>query len=216
MANGLCPKCGNKKPYKYSYCQRCSTKWLRIWRRNNKNYRLLSKEEKKRHIARAYTQSYIKTGKLTPQPCRECGNPITQPHHIDYNKPLEIVWLCRQHHIEHHRKEREAKASKCRRCGRIKPLRTRCKVCRKKWFTKWRPTYTPKPPSHTQREKIRIRAATRYAIRSGKLVRQPCETCGNPFSEPDHGGRYDDPFAVRWFCRKHHLQNHNGAWKRIS
>lgn len=214
MAKGLCPKCGRRKPKQFGYCQPCSTAVLRQWRRKNKNYRLLSKEEKKRHIARAYAQSYIKKGKLVQQPCRDCGNPNTQPHHVDYDKPLLVIWLCRKHHIAHHRKEREAKGSRCRTCGRPKPLRSRCLTCRQKWFIKWKPSYTPKPLTPQQKAKLRIRAATRYAIKSGKLLRQPCEICGNPNSEPDHGKHYDDPFAVRWFCRKHHIQHHGGSWNK--
>lgn len=33
-----------------------------------------------------------------------CGI-IGERHHKDYNKPLDIIWLCKKHHLELHRKE---------------------------------------------------------------------------------------------------------------
>ena len=36
------------------------------------------------------------------QPCEICGEPRADRHHDDYDKPLDIRWLCRPHHIQHH------------------------------------------------------------------------------------------------------------------
>lgn len=36
----------------------------------------------------------IKTGKVKPQPCEVCGHPVTEGHHHDYSKPLDVKWLC--------------------------------------------------------------------------------------------------------------------------
>jgi hypothetical protein len=45
----------------------------------------------------------IKTGKLKRQPCEVCGSTENiHGHHDDYEKPLEVRWLCARHHrIEH-------------------------------------------------------------------------------------------------------------------
>jgi hypothetical protein len=32
-----------------------------------------------------------------------CGDPDAHAHHEDYSKPLEVRWLCTQHHNEAHR-----------------------------------------------------------------------------------------------------------------
>lgn len=35
--------------------------------------------------------------------CRVDGcNELGERHHPDYSKPLEIVWLCREHHLREH------------------------------------------------------------------------------------------------------------------
>jgi len=52
-------------------------------------------------IARSYLNVYIKRGKISKGFCF-CGKPGEEAHHEDYSKPLEVIWLCREHHIEKH------------------------------------------------------------------------------------------------------------------
>lgn len=53
--------------------------------------------------ARSYAQVYKKRGKLIPEACsvKGCLMP-SQMHHHDYSKPLEVEWMCRKHHLQHH------------------------------------------------------------------------------------------------------------------
>lgn len=53
---------------------------------------------------RALTRSFIKSGKLVRQTCEVCGAVKAEAHHDDYNKPLDVRWLCRYHHREHHKR----------------------------------------------------------------------------------------------------------------
>lgn len=46
----------------------------------------------------------IRDGKLYSEPCQECGKNITQAHHDDYMKALNIRWLCAAHHKQWHKK----------------------------------------------------------------------------------------------------------------
>ena len=50
--------------------------------------------------------SAIKSGKLIPQPCKVCGKIPTEGHHSDYNKPLDVIWLCVEHHHDWHKKNK--------------------------------------------------------------------------------------------------------------
>lgn len=41
---------------------------------------------------------------LKKQPCEMCGNTDkVEAHHEDYEKPLDVIWLCSKHHKEIHR-----------------------------------------------------------------------------------------------------------------
>ena len=60
------------------------------------------------------TEKAIKRGTLVPGPCEVCGitgtmedgRNIVQAHHDDYNKPLDVRWLCQEHHHEWHKSNR--------------------------------------------------------------------------------------------------------------
>jgi hypothetical protein len=43
------------------------------------------------------------------------------------------------------------------------------------------------------------------AIRDGKLVRKPCEVCGNEKSQAHHED-YSKPLEVVWLCKPHHFE----------
>ena len=51
---------------------------------------------------RAVTHRALKSGELEKQPCLICENLEVQAHHLDYTNPLDIEWLCMQHHAEKH------------------------------------------------------------------------------------------------------------------
>jgi hypothetical protein len=55
--------------------------------------------------------------------------------------------------------------------------------------------------------KKRARNAVTYAMRTGRLVVQPCEQCGDPKSQAHHDD-YAKPLDVRWLCRTHHNHAH--------
>lgn len=55
-----------------------------------------------KYRARKAVDNALRRGKLTKKPCDVCGNPKVDAHHEDYNKPLEVRWLCRKHHVLAH------------------------------------------------------------------------------------------------------------------
>jgi hypothetical protein len=54
-----------------------------------------------------------------------------------------------------------------------------------------------------------------YAVRTGRMIRMPCETCGTTEQVHAHHDDYSRPLDVRWLCRIHHTQHH-AAVRNIS
>lgn len=65
-------------------------------------YSELSEDQKKKSNARSMANSYQVRGLLIQQPCKVCGDPNSEKHHIDYDKPLKVEWYCRNHHLALH------------------------------------------------------------------------------------------------------------------
>ena len=62
----------------------------------------LQKQKSARHVlAKA-----IRHGKITkPARCSKCQREcVPDGHHIDYSRPLDVIWLCRQCHSAEHTK----------------------------------------------------------------------------------------------------------------
>ena len=71
----------------------------------HKNKREKYKEENKEKIkAHEILNSAIKSGTVIRFPCKECGNVKVDAHHEDYSKPLDVIFLCRKHHLILHRR----------------------------------------------------------------------------------------------------------------
>lgn len=43
----------------------------------------------------------VREGRLQKQPCWVCGEKAVA-HHPDYDRPLDVVWLCQPHHKQAH------------------------------------------------------------------------------------------------------------------
>lgn len=54
-------------------------------------------KKKARHIV----SNAIRDGKIQRLPCTICGG-VAEAHHDDYDKPLDVIWLCSKHHAERH------------------------------------------------------------------------------------------------------------------
>lgn len=112
----------------------------------------------------------------------------------------------------------------CSRCQVLLPLsafhrrrhyvragvRAACKQCTAR-------DSTPRPASTQAELKELVRARTRSAVTSGRLVRQACTDCGDPNTEAHHPD-YEMPEAhlhVEWLCRLHHAARHGKhPWTR--
>ncbi len=76
------------------------------WLKNNpgkvaeyrRNY---MKNNKDKEDARVFSRLAVKFGYLEKESCH-CGSEESQIHHSDYTDPLNVKWLCREHHLEEH------------------------------------------------------------------------------------------------------------------
>lgn len=67
----------------------------------------IKKRSKERHPkARAANQAVsnaLRAGTLVRWPCMVCDEVKVEGHHPDYDQPLQVVWLCKDHHTEIHK-----------------------------------------------------------------------------------------------------------------
>jgi ribosomal protein S27AE len=59
--------------------------------------------DKRRNSAHLKAGRAIKAGILVRRPCVRCGNEKVHAHHEDYDKPLNVVWLCAPCHKSRHK-----------------------------------------------------------------------------------------------------------------
>lgn len=79
-------------------------KYNSAWRKKHgyHNEEASKKRHPRKERARRKLQYAVRVGKIVKEPCK-CGKKA-EAHHPNYNFPLRVVWVCRQHHSELHRK----------------------------------------------------------------------------------------------------------------
>ena len=94
----------------YYMCRNCNTERARKYRETpngrERIYAALRRSlAKHRHKqdAREMLNKFLKCKKIERLSCKVCGETKTQAHHIDYNIPLLVIWLCRSCHWNLHR-----------------------------------------------------------------------------------------------------------------
>lgn len=70
----------------------------------NRAWRLEDSRRQKAHIAVAKA---IRKGDLIRAVCERCGNEKSVAHHEDYDKPLQVTWLCQPCHKQRHKELKE-------------------------------------------------------------------------------------------------------------
>lgn len=56
----------------------------------------------KQTIAYIAVATALRKGTLSKAACETCGNPHVEAHHEDYDRPLDIRWLCHRCHMGEH------------------------------------------------------------------------------------------------------------------
>jgi hypothetical protein len=93
-----CSRCENDRAENSRYCRECR----KAYNRERRKTVPMTPEQRRKDIARSYAGVYKKRGKLVQEPCVKCGDQNSQMHHLDYSKPLEVIWLCRKCHLSEH------------------------------------------------------------------------------------------------------------------
>lgn len=104
MIKTVCSRCSEKleenRIGKRRYCLACHNEYMRLYR---PAYSSFGDEQKKKATSRSIARVAAKRGTIQKQPCEVCGSGKSQMHHDDYNKPKEVRWFCRKHHLEWHK-----------------------------------------------------------------------------------------------------------------
>jgi hypothetical protein len=97
---GQCVKCvlGNLKEYRKGRGKIINSI---SHRKSNKVYARKNPEKIQAHNTLNHARQ---RGEILRLPCGVpgCNNPTSEAHHEDYSKPLDVDWMCRKHHLEHH------------------------------------------------------------------------------------------------------------------
>jgi len=105
----MCGKC-KLRPHRKgnAWCQICANEANRKWRKaHGGSWKALTKENRKRAVVRRYVNTRVQRGHMKKLPCAICGETkVHAHHHKGYSKKhaLDVVWLCRPHHLEAERK----------------------------------------------------------------------------------------------------------------
>lgn len=82
--------------------------------KGKQDHNLPESERIKRAGSRSILAKAVQNGTIEkPEFCQDCGKTdcIIEGHHDDYEKPLDVIWLCKQCHTETHRNIRLATAN---------------------------------------------------------------------------------------------------------
>ena len=75
--------------------------------RQDKVYRDSYKERfPKKYRAHYALTNAVRDGLVNRMPCQECGREDSHGHHHDYEKPLDVIWLCPVCHAKEHSEEK--------------------------------------------------------------------------------------------------------------
>jgi hypothetical protein len=87
------------------YYEKCKND-LKLQKRNAAYKKKWQENNKEKRAAHILTGNAIRRGILIRKPCEVCGKKKVEAHHNDYIKPLEVRWLCKKHHVQHHKQLR--------------------------------------------------------------------------------------------------------------
>lgn len=83
-------------------CTLCKKEYMKKYHKVKSRWERMSAEAKQKENVRRRCRERLESKGYHKGACAVCGDKKTEIHHNDYNKPHDIVWLCRKHHAEWH------------------------------------------------------------------------------------------------------------------
>ena len=77
-------------------------------------WRLSNRDRQRAHSAIGHA---LAKGQLKKLPCAICGSEKVEAHHPSYSAPLDVVWLCSEHHKQIHTEIRNKEYGKRNHCN---------------------------------------------------------------------------------------------------
>jgi hypothetical protein len=71
---------------------------MREWRKTHP----LNAEQRRKDAARSHANLAKRRGQIVPESCVDCGAADAEMHHEDYDRHLDVTWLCRPCHLARH------------------------------------------------------------------------------------------------------------------
>lgn len=96
----ICSKCGGPRDRPgQRYCRACHAAYQRAdW----PAHRDLPALARRKANARRHSNMALQRGQIEREPCADCGGPGDEMHHSDYDRPLDVTWLCTSCHRNRH------------------------------------------------------------------------------------------------------------------
>ena len=60
-------------------------------------------EDSRRAAAHSAVARAVRSGELVKKPCERCGSENSLAHHENYDRKLDVKWLCQPHHKQRHK-----------------------------------------------------------------------------------------------------------------
>ena len=79
----------SKNPQRIKAAQEVNSAWRKADKRRTKCHNAVTRA--------------VRSGLLERQPCVRCGAEKSLAHHEDYDKPLDVMWLCQPCHKQRHK-----------------------------------------------------------------------------------------------------------------
>ena len=83
-------------------CYRLSVEYKESRAKGRRKWKV---DNKVAHACNKKVTRAVKNGRLVKVPCK-CGEDVVEGHHEDYDKPYDVIWMCRNCHTEYHKDKR--------------------------------------------------------------------------------------------------------------